>query len=131
MIGLRPSFFLFLLMAAVDVATAAAAAAGEELSLVLLPLADPPPAAPVIDGALAAVAVAIGVACCAWGAVCLVAGRAFAVDVELVAGVAPAPAPALSWSVCCPPFMVPGAGLGLWVRRRYRQMKKPSRDEKC
>lgn len=47
--GLRPSFFLFLLMAAV----AAALVVVGDAALVLPPFAGPVPTAPVIDGVLA------------------------------------------------------------------------------
>lgn len=86
MIGLRPSFFLFLLMAA----AAAAAALVVVAFASLLPFVDAP-AAPVIDGASAG---------CAWGMLCFrAAGRAAFAN-------APKPTPAPSLLFCCPPFMV-------------------------
>lgn len=91
MMGLRPSFFRFLLMAAVAALVVVVDVALLML-LLLRPFAGPDPAAPVIDGAFAACACAC--ACTDegfWFGLCILSpGRAVA---------AFAPAPALSFLV--------------------------------
>lgn len=112
MIGLRPSFFLFLLIAAAAAIAVVAVVAADAvvLLLVLLPFVEPA-AAPVIDAVALAGVIDGAFACCACG-VCFRAGRA-AVAAEAEVAPAPAPTPALSLSVvdcgccfCCPPFMM-------------------------